>query len=65
MPLVEASDTMRGWSANAGEARSASLIRSCAAMFTAMTESHVSGFMFASSLSRVIPALWTTMSIPP
>ena len=34
-------------------------------MLTLITEFHLAASMFASSLSRVIPALWTTMSSLP
>ena len=38
MPLVEATDTIRERVRKCSEASSASLIRSCAAMFTSITE---------------------------
>ncbi len=60
MPEVEASDTTRRPGSPA--ARNASFIRSCDSRFTAMTESHLAASMLASSLSRVMPALWITMS---
>ena len=44
---------------------STSLIASCAERLTAITEFQRSVSWLARSLSRVIPALWTTMSIPP
>ena len=65
MPLVEATDTIRGASRKCSEASRASLIRSCAAMLTAITEFQRPASMLASSLSRVIPALWITMSSRP
>ncbi len=65
MPLVEATDTIRGEFRKCSEASSASLIRSCAAILTAITESQRPWSMLASSLSRVMPALWITMSRRP
>ena len=38
---------------------------SCACRLTAMTEFQRAASMLTSSLSRVMPALWTTMSTPP
>ncbi len=39
-------------------------MRNCDDRLTAITESHCSGFMLASNLSRVMPALWISTSRP-
>ena len=61
MPLTDDTQTMR---LAASPSSSAALIRSMLSRLTARTASHWSSLMRASVLSRVMPALWTTMSAP-
>ena len=63
MPEVELTLTMCPPSFIAGT--SASFIRRIDRRLTWRTESQRSASVLASSLSRVMPALWTTMSMPP
>ncbi|MNN17035.1 hypothetical protein D3C81_1302030 [compost metagenome] len=65
MPLTEANSVMRALSPSAPASYSA-WVSTCGALrFTAITASQYSGVMLARVLSRVMPALCTTMSIPP
>ena len=68
MPEVEASEMKRGeapsFPSRASSTKRAFMV-SGAIRFTAIRSFHFSGAMFASNLSRRIPALWITMSSPP
>ncbi|MCY1176858.1 hypothetical protein D9M73_171450 [compost metagenome] len=64
MPLIEASSTMRALSCRAPLSNSAWVSNCGALRLTASTESQNSGVMLARVLSRVMPALCTTMSSP-
>ncbi len=66
MPLIDDTHTIRAASFSAPSCPSSSVvIRSGAPRFTSITELQRSSSMRPSVLSRVMPALWTTMSAPP
>ena len=65
MPAIEATPMIRPLSWTTPCASSSAVIRSGATRLTSSTEFQRSSSMLASRLSRVMPALCTTMSTPP
>ena len=65
MPAIDETSTTCPPSRRPSWPRNASFIRRIESRLTSRTERHRSASVFASSLSRVMPALWTTTSSPP